>query len=289
MNIDIVLLTYNQEKFVQQAIESIISQRVNNDMNVRVLVADDNSSDKTLEIIKSFEKKSPFVFYYLHSDGRLGVQRNYQRAFRECIGEYTLVLEGDDYWCSPNHILYHVSFLENHKECSMSVNGIVLYWQDMALFDRHAVEIHNEVHYINIEQQIMENRIGNHSSVCYRTSILQYMPSFIYGDSFDDALVGIWFAQYGFIALLPEYTTVYRKTSTGLWSGLSKNEQIDLIKNRLSMNDKLLEGKYHQYFEKALSQFDEKVIKRNWASYIPPIFVFIVKLIIPKALLKKIK
>ena len=57
MQVDVVLITYNQEQYVAQAVEGILMQRVNDDVQVRVIVADDCSKDKTLEIIKSYEKK----------------------------------------------------------------------------------------------------------------------------------------------------------------------------------------------------------------------------------------
>ena len=96
MKIDIILITYNQEQYIAQAVESILLQRVNDDVQVRVIVADDCSTDKTLEIIKSYEDKSPFPFVYLSVEDNMGHVRNYQRAFAACVGDYVAILEGDD-------------------------------------------------------------------------------------------------------------------------------------------------------------------------------------------------
>lgn len=277
MKIDVILITYNQERYVAQAVESILNQYVDGDMEVRVIVADDASTDNTLKIIRSYESKSPFPFVYLDSCPNMGHVKNYKRAFAACDGDYTFVLEGDDYWCAPHHISQHVRFLEKHGECSMSVNGIILYWEDMDEYERHEEESHKEVQYINIQQQIMENHIGNHSSACYRTNILHSVPSSIYGESFDDALLGIWFAQSGFIALLTEYSTVYRKTKSGLWTGISQQQQIEVIKSRLKANDKILNYKYHRYFKKALAQYDEVKKKRGIKSFVPKPFVRFVR------------
>ena len=288
MKVDVVLITYNQEQYITYALESILFQRIDEGVDVRVLVADDASTDKTLDIIRSYELKSTFPFVYLDSCPNMGHVKNYKRAFAACDGDYTLVIEGDDYWCTPNHLSQHIKFLEEHRDCSMSVNGIILFWQDTNLYERHQVEFHKEVQYINIKQQIMENRIGNHSSACYRTSILHSLPSTIYGESFDDALVGICFAQYGFIAQLTDYTTVYRKNSEGLWSGVDNKRQMEMFRCRLNANDKIFDYKYHSLFELALKQYEAEKQKLRIRDFIPPVLLYIIKLLLPKALLRKL-
>ena len=125
MKVDVVLITYNQEQYITYALESILFQRIDEGVDVRVLVADDASTDKTLDIIRSYELKSTFPFVYLDSCPNMGHVKNYERAFAACDGDYTLVIEGDDYWCTPNHLSLHIKFLEEHRDCSMSVNGII--------------------------------------------------------------------------------------------------------------------------------------------------------------------
>ena len=52
--IEILLATYNGEKYVGEQIDSIINQTYN---NWELLIRDDNSKDRTLEILKEYEKK----------------------------------------------------------------------------------------------------------------------------------------------------------------------------------------------------------------------------------------
>ena len=230
-------------------------QRVNDDVQVRVIVADDCSTDKTLEIIKSYEKKSPFVFVYLPEEQNMGHVRNYQRAFAACDGDYICVLEGDDYWLDYLRVQKHIDFLNNHNECALSVNGIVLYWQEVDKYEKHEEESHQEISYVDLKEQILVNNIGNHSSACYRTKLIKTMPDKFYSKTFDDALIGIWCAQFGYIAKLCEYTTVYRKHGKGLWAGMSKSMQDKEIVRRLKRNDKLFSYKYHFVFADAISLY----------------------------------
>ena len=92
VSIDVILCCYNQEHYIVKALDSILCQKV--DAEVRLIVADDGSSDRTLEIVKNHEAKSPFPFVYFKNNGNIGMQANYKRAFAVCKSEYVAILEG---------------------------------------------------------------------------------------------------------------------------------------------------------------------------------------------------
>ena len=95
MKINIILITYNHSNYIRPALESILMQETSYD--VEIIVADDCSTDNTVEIIKEYESKTKFVFLYLHKDQNIGYIRNYQQAFATCTGDYVAIMEGDDY------------------------------------------------------------------------------------------------------------------------------------------------------------------------------------------------
>ena len=53
MRVDVILVSYNQENYIAQAVESILMQQVRDDVVVRIIVVDNCSTDNTLNIIKS--------------------------------------------------------------------------------------------------------------------------------------------------------------------------------------------------------------------------------------------
>ena len=180
MTVNIILITYNQEQYISQAVKSILMQRVNDDVQVRVIVADDCSKDKTLDIIKSYEDKSPFLFVYLNADTNLGISKNYQRAFAACDGDYIAILEGDDWWSSPNHIEQHIRFLDTHKECSMSMNTITLFMQETQELKPAYWEYgeNTDVYYVDAECQITQgNQLGNVTACVLRNTCIKELPS----------------------------------------------------------------------------------------------------------------
>lgn len=54
MKLDIVLITYNQAQYIAQALDGLIMQRVSSNVEVRVIVADDASTDDTMAIIREY-------------------------------------------------------------------------------------------------------------------------------------------------------------------------------------------------------------------------------------------
>ena len=96
--IDILLVAYNQEKYIRQALDGIFIQRLENDIKMRIIVADDASRDNTLAIIKRRAPESPFPMVFLPEESNMGISKNYKRSFASTEAECVVILEGDDYW-----------------------------------------------------------------------------------------------------------------------------------------------------------------------------------------------
>ncbi len=119
MKVDVILVSYNQERYIDQAIESVLMQQVDSDLQIRVVIADDCSSDKTLEKIRLYEERSSFPFIYLTETRNLGLAENYRRAFQAINADYFAILEGDDYWIDPYKLQKQVDYLESHQDVSI--------------------------------------------------------------------------------------------------------------------------------------------------------------------------
>ena len=71
--IDILMATYNGEKYLKEQIESILNQT---HKNIRLIISDDCSTDQTREIIKQYEKKDSRIKVYLQEQN-LGYLKNF--------------------------------------------------------------------------------------------------------------------------------------------------------------------------------------------------------------------
>jgi glycosyltransferase involved in cell wall biosynthesis len=102
---------YNCEKFIRQAIDSILNQTYT---NFELLIADDCSTDNTKSIIDSYSDKRIKTF---HNEKNLGYTQASNKLFSKCTGDYITFQDADDY-CSPNRLELLVHFLEKNKEYS---------------------------------------------------------------------------------------------------------------------------------------------------------------------------
>lgn len=223
--IDVILCCYNQEKYIAQAVESIIMQKV--DAQVRVIVADDCSTDKTLEIIQSYEKKSPFPFVYLKDDHNIGLSANYRRAFATCSAEYVAILEGDDWWSEDWHLSQLLSFLVHHRRYTMAFNHITRYYQDTQRYKITKWPF-GKIGHVTIRlwhQLAWGNQIGNLSACMFRTKELHSLPDGFYNLKFADWDLGIMMALHGPIGLVTGRSSVYRVNENGQWSRMSNGNK----------------------------------------------------------------
>lgn len=287
MNVDVILVCYNQRQFIRQAVESIIMQRV--DSHVRVLVADDASNDDTLEIIhKAFEKSSSEVVF-LPSEKNLGISKNYSRAFDACEGDYIAILEGDDYWCSPCHLQQHVDFLEEHRECSMSMNCFISQNDEAGMFTMMNWGYQSYPHYVNVQEQIEKgNRLGNLSACVLRTSCVKELPRGLFDLPIADWMLGIMLSQYGYVAILDNRTSVYRANPHSHWASKSHSEHVKIMLGMAELYDAFQNGKYHEYWQTFRSSlFQEK--KVSLKDYCPPFLISLMKACTPPVLKRFIR
>lgn len=109
-------ISYNQEKYIAQAIESFLMQKTN--FKYEILIHDDASTDNTANIIKSYEKKYPNIIkaiYQKENQYSKGIMTS-QIVRNRAKGKYIAFCEGDDYWTDENKIQKQFEFLEKNKD-----------------------------------------------------------------------------------------------------------------------------------------------------------------------------
>ena len=269
LKVDIIFITYNQEQYVAQGIESILNQKVDDNVKVRVIVADDCSTDNTLEIIKSYESKSSFPFIYTDHSKNIGFHKNYRRAFGMCDGKYIAILEGDDWWHSNNHLQQHIDFLENHTNFSMSFNQIRFF---DSLSERYntAWNLPNNFDYypITLKDQIVKgNQIGNLSACVFRKKLIDTIPNELYESNFADWDLGMWMAKFGPIGFLKGDTSTYRVDHCGQWTKLDNVKRTESMIDTLSYMDSILKYKYHKWFEKGKYNIENDISINLYVSW----------------------
>jgi glycosyltransferase involved in cell wall biosynthesis len=91
--VSIALATYNGEEFLDLQLQSIYNQTYK---NIEVIVTDDQSTDKTHEILDYYKLKYGLVYYI--NEHHLGITKNFEKALSYCSGNYIALCDQDDIW-----------------------------------------------------------------------------------------------------------------------------------------------------------------------------------------------
>lgn len=113
IKVSIALTTYNHQEYIEKCLDSILSQEV--DFNYEIVIGEDQSKDKTLSIIKTYEAKYPKIIRILAREENLGYTRNFDDTMQQCKGEYIAIFDGDDYML-PGKLKKQVDFLDEHPD-----------------------------------------------------------------------------------------------------------------------------------------------------------------------------
>ena len=123
-------ITYNQKKFIGQALDSFLIQKTN--FPFEVVVHDDASTDGTANIIREYEKKYPLIIKPIYEEENQWSKPNNAlgRIVNAALrGKYVAICEGDDYWIEENKLQMQVDFLENNPEYGMCYTKANVYIQ----------------------------------------------------------------------------------------------------------------------------------------------------------------
>ncbi|MBQ9591385.1 MAG: glycosyltransferase [Paludibacteraceae bacterium] len=93
--VSIILLTYNQEKYIEEALRGVFNQSY---ANTEIIISDDHSIDKTPLIIERFlrENSEKGNVLYNHNEENLGLVKNFNKAVACAHGDYFVLAAGDD-------------------------------------------------------------------------------------------------------------------------------------------------------------------------------------------------
>lgn len=119
----VVMITYNHEQFIGEAIESILSQ--NFDTPLELIISNDRSPDDTDSIIKNIIQTHPKgnLIKYTLQPNNLGVSKNFFWSLSQAKGKYVALCEGDDSWTDPNKLQKQIDFLEANPTYGLTCGG----------------------------------------------------------------------------------------------------------------------------------------------------------------------
>ena len=140
VKLSVVMTTYNHERYIAEAIESVLRQQTS--FGVEIVVGEDCSTDRTLNIVESYAQMYPEAIRIIRSEENVGWRKNYRRTIEAARGEYIALLDGDDYFTHRKKLEMQVEFLEQNPDVGMCYGrserkdengGVVIYPECEAL------------------------------------------------------------------------------------------------------------------------------------------------------------
>ncbi|MBB1192511.1 glycosyl transferase [Flavobacterium sp. SOK18b] len=205
--VSIFMLTYNQEAFIGQTIESVLMQKTN--FTYQLVLGEDYSTDKTREICEHYAKKFPDTIKLLPSLGyNQGLIANYMRTVAACNGTYIAICDGDDYWTDAFKLQKQVDFLEANPDFSIVATNYELLHPNGDV--EQVKKLRNKMEF-TFEDLVYDNLITS-ATVLFRNYLeFDPLPQWILQFPYGDWPTYLWILRNGGkLYFLQDYTAMYR-------------------------------------------------------------------------------
>lgn len=107
--VDILLATYNGEKYIKEQVESILNQTYE---NIQIIISDDCSTDKTRQVLKEYENNEKIKIFY--QEKNLGYVKNFEFLLKQVESNLYMLSDQDDVW-KKEKVEKSVEKIENEK------------------------------------------------------------------------------------------------------------------------------------------------------------------------------
>lgn len=157
--VDVLMATYNGEKYIEEQIESILNQTYK---NIQLIISDDCSTDRTREILKKYENNEKIKIFY--QEENLGYVKNFEFLLKNVKNDLYMLSDQDDVWKSEK--------IEKAVE-KLRTENLNLVFGDLEVVDENLNTIYKSFDkYMKVDRKI-NKCIGNYK--------LQYLYNCITG------------------------------------------------------------------------------------------------------------
>lgn len=223
--VSVWMITYNHERFISQAIESVLAQDTGFDYEL--VIGEDCSTDRTRDIVLEFQRRYPTRIRLLLQQENVGAGANAFDVLQACRGKYIAMLEGDDYWTDPQKLQLQVELMEANpaafmcgararvwREGEPGPLGVLPAGESEVLASYGARELYRSQWWFRTCTKLVPRRL------------MQSVPS-----RFDhDWAWNLWLVaatRFGPMCFLDREVAVYREHSGGEWSALSEAARLE--------------------------------------------------------------
>ncbi|MBE6286830.1 MAG: glycosyltransferase family 2 protein [Mediterranea massiliensis] len=254
IKVAICITTYNLEKYIAQALDSVLSQKTNFDY--KIIIADDCSSDNTINILSDYQTCYPEIIELMTTPVNLGSLANSNRIFDGLQSQYFTFLDGDDYWIKDTMLQEQVDFLDSHPK--YSICGANTYYLKNDKLDGYVIPkdktgktysfddyLNYKMPFVHTSSILVRNTIFiNGLPKCYKEVVGTFEDCALRGEDFRRII----HLEQGAAYIMDDFFSVYRIHDKGIWQGSSVGKR--LIEGAIGENfyKKFFGNKYGNVF-----------------------------------------
>lgn len=239
-----IVVTYNHEKYLRQALDSILQQKTA--FRYEIIISEDCSTDSTMSIVEEYRAKYPDIIRVIASEVNLNNNNVVRRAIAASQARYLAFLDGDDYWVSDNKLQAQFDHMEAHPDCVIS-------FHDVARGNDAGETIRIETGYP--ERQTIDDLIqGNFIATCTcmtRRTALADLPDWLKDVRIGDWPVHLWAAQSGFIDHVAGPLSFYRIHAAAAWQTRPLMEQWTYTLSILMQLESRFDARFREAFARS--------------------------------------
>jgi glycosyltransferase involved in cell wall biosynthesis len=248
MKLSVAMITYNHERYIREAIESVLAQEVN--FEYEIVIGEDCSTDGTRAIITDFQRRYPGRIKLLVRERNIGGLRNLESTLTACSGQYLAILEGDDYWTRTDKLQRQTDFLDAHPDCAICCSRVLVFDETGSV--KSGVGPTLAAGPYTIEDVLRVNFIVT-CSVVGRRDVIAPLPPSLSQTKIGDFPRCVLAARYGKIELMDEVMAAYRLHPRGTWSSMNKAARAQEVARALRALDKELGYEYAETIRQTIA------------------------------------
>lgn len=224
----VLVVTYNQEKYIAQTLDSILNQVHN--YKYEIVVGEDCSIDNTKKIIEEYVEKYPDIIKPIYNNPNRGLINNYFNVIAHCKGKYIMQCAGDDYWL-PGKVTRQIEFMECNLDIGLCYGKSKVWKESAQLYECNDLGLDGE----SFNKMLLDGNKIPALTVCMRSELIKsYIEEVKPLEKkwlMEDLPMWLWFYKNSKVKFDEECMAVYRIIENSVSHSNDEQKELDFRKS----------------------------------------------------------